>query len=109
VTRLQFWIFTVGSLVVAALVATDLIIETQVQTYNHRLTVLERVIPEGEESYELSSRIATRIYELSAQDPALKDLMTREQIIVKNTSPTPHPTPAPSPSPSSTKGASSAR
>jgi hypothetical protein len=85
--RLQFWVFTASAVVVAILAVADLVMAGQVQALNHEAALLERAVPDGERAAQLSRQIATRVYQLSAQDPGLRQLMVREQIIVQNSPP----------------------
>lgn len=81
--RVQFWVLTVASLILLGLFTTDIVEGYNAQAAARRLSGMHILIGQGKTCYERWQQIAVRTYQLGQQDPALRDVLTRQQINVK--------------------------
>ncbi|HEY0257287.1 MAG TPA: hypothetical protein VGC39_07585 [Candidatus Methylacidiphilales bacterium] len=97
-TRIQFWILsgTVGLVCLLFVVQTYL--GYKVQTSSAELSRVEQLINQGRETEVRFRQIATRTYQLSQNDPTLRNVLVREQINI-NVQPAPASAAAPAPQP----------
>lgn len=97
--RTYFWILTFLSCLIAVLLVTQIILGRI--TANDRILLAKRqeLINTGQTCDRQAREVATRIYQLAqqTQDQGLKDIMTRQQIVVSpaSTNAAPAATPAP--------------
>ncbi len=80
--RTYFWILTYLSSLIAILLILQIVF-VRMTTYDQaRLVQRQQIVNEGQ-AYDLHVRqVAARIYQLSQQDQALKDLLNRQQITI---------------------------
>jgi len=100
-TRTQFWILTITSTLVGLLFLTEIYVNRQEVAAAREFRGMELLIKEGQQSETLWRNVAYRVYQLSAQDAALQDVLKRQQITIKPKAPaaTPAPEPAQPPAP----------
>jgi len=81
-TGTQFWILTCSILLVGSLFFTEIFLGRLVHNDEHKLALLERVVEEGNGYSTHWEQLAVRTYQLSQQDPVLKEVLVRHQIKV---------------------------
>ncbi|HUB66188.1 MAG TPA: hypothetical protein VL981_01730, partial [Candidatus Methylacidiphilales bacterium] len=88
-------------MVLAPLFFAEIFLSRLVQDDERKLAILEKIAGEGNSYSSRFDQLAVRIYQMSAQDPVLKDVLTLHQINVTKT--VMNPAGATAPSSSSTK------
>ena len=86
-TRTQFWIATCSSVLVGLLFFAEIFLARQARDDDRKLGALERLVQEGNDYSARWEKLALRTYQLSQQDPVLKEVLVRQKINV-----TPPPT-----------------
>ncbi len=83
-TRTQFLVLTSLSALVAALFLLQIAIMRLAQGDQSRLLQARAVISQGQACDQRMRQLATRVYQVAqqTQDPGLKDLLTRQQIVI---------------------------
>jgi hypothetical protein len=100
--RLQFFVLTGLSSLVVLLLIGHILLGRQTGFEQNRLAAAQQAINRGQSLQGNLQRLAGRIYNDGKTDPALRDLLVREQIKVNPGPEAPAPAPAESPAPSST-------
>jgi len=95
--HLQFWILLVGSLFVCALYVEQIYLSRAISQQQQILYSSQQAASLGVTYNSSWKQLATRVYEMSRQDPALADVLKRNQIGIQD--------PATSTAPASTKAA----
>jgi len=80
--RLQFWVLTWSIILVGPLFLTEIFMSRLVHEDRRKVVILQNVAQEGAIYSNRWQQLATRVYQLSQQDPALKDVMERQHITV---------------------------
>jgi len=80
--RLQFWVLTWSIILVGPLFLTEIYLSRVVHEDKRKVVILQGVAQEGTIYSNRWQQLATRVYQLSQQDPALKDVMERQHISV---------------------------
>jgi hypothetical protein len=94
-TRLQFLVLAITSSVTGLLLLGQIALSQMERSARHERNGMEILIQEGEQSNKLWQQVALLTYQVSQQDPMLKEVLRREQITVSPTTPNTAPSPAP--------------
>ena len=85
-TRTQFWILISGSSLVVLLLLLQVIFGHTAQTAEARLQFAQQIVAGGRTDEAELRQLAARVYQVSAQsqDQGLKDLLTRQHVIISH-------------------------
>jgi hypothetical protein len=97
-TRIQFWTLICTIVILAPLFFAEIFLSRLVQNDQRKLAVLETIAGEGNGYSTRFGQLALRVYQLSAQDPVLKDLLALHQINITKAAANPAEPTAPAPS-----------
>jgi len=98
-TQSQFWILTCIIVLVVPLFFTEIFLSRLLQNDERKVMILQRIAEEGNGYSTRWEQLAVRIYQMSQQDPALKEVLVRQHIAISPKPPANPPTPAASGSP----------
>jgi hypothetical protein len=81
-TKKKFWILNATVAIVVLLLGAEIYLSGQVRLNQQNIALTQRTIAEGPGYHARWEKLALRTYQLSQQDPALKEVLQRQQIQV---------------------------
>ena len=101
--RIQFWILTGLSGLIAALLVAHIFLVRQANFEQARVSAAQQFLSQGQASQEILKQLAVLIFKESqkSQDPGLKELLTRQNISYTPTADSTNATDSAAPPPSS--------
>ncbi len=83
-TRTQFLALTGLSALVAILFLSQIVLMHLAQSDQNRLIQARAIVSQGQASEQRMTQLAGRVYQLAqqTQDPGLKDILTRQKIVI---------------------------
>jgi len=78
--RIQFWVLTYSIILIAPLFLTDIYLSNVVRENGRKAVLLQRIAQEGTVYASRWQQLATRVYQGSQQDPALRDVLLHQHV-----------------------------
>jgi len=93
----QFWVLIFASTVVSGLMLKQVFLMRELNQLQRTLAESQQVVKDGSSYENAWKQLAMRMYQMGHQDPAIIDLLKKEDVEVRTSAPpAPPSTPAPS-------------
>jgi hypothetical protein len=80
--RLQFWVLTWSIIVVGPLFISEIFLSRLVREDERKVVLLQGLAQEGGTYSNRWQQLATRVYQMSQQDAALREILVRQHITI---------------------------